>query len=89
VQDEGSRIKCHQEKQIVPVYYDKDEFGISKGWVKIMKESIKSAAPRFSSRRMVKEYALSFYQDALRHAHENVPQTPESPKSMKPISPKR
>jgi len=56
---------------------------------KIMKESIKSAAPRFSSRRMVKEYALSFYQDALRHAHENVPQTPESPKSMKPISPKR
>jgi len=54
-----------------------------------MKESIKSAAPRFSSRRMVKEYALSFYQDALRHAHENVPQTPESPKSMKPISPKR
>ena len=61
------------EKQIVPVYYDKDESGVSQGWVKIMKESIKSATPRFSSRRMVKEYALGFYRDALRYANEMVP----------------
>jgi len=33
-----------------------------------MKESIKSVAPRFSSRRMVKEYALSFYREALRQS---------------------
>jgi len=61
------------EKQIVPVYYDKDESGVSQGWVKVMKESIKSATPRFSSRRMVKEYALGFYQDALKYANEMVP----------------
>jgi starch phosphorylase len=61
------------EKQIVPVYYDKDESGVSQGWVKIMKESIKNATPRFSSRRMVKEYALGFYRDALRYANEMVP----------------
>ncbi|MCX6676959.1 MAG: alpha-glucan family phosphorylase [Methanothrix sp.] len=58
------------EKQIVPLYYDRDETGISPGWIKIMKESIKSAAARFSSRRMVKEYANKFYQEALRQAGE-------------------
>ncbi|HSD59202.1 MAG TPA: alpha-glucan family phosphorylase [Methanotrichaceae archaeon] len=57
------------EKDIVPLYYDKDEAGISQGWVRVMKESIKSATPHFSSRRMVKEYALKFYQEALKYAN--------------------
>lgn len=56
------------EKQIVPLFYDRDGSGLSSGWVKIMKESIKSTAARFSSRRMVKEYASKFYQQALRNA---------------------
>jgi starch phosphorylase len=54
------------EKEIVPLYYDKDESGVSHAWVQVMKESIKNAVPRFSSRRMVKEYALKFYQEALK-----------------------
>ncbi len=53
------------ERQIVPLYYDQNESGISPGWINIMKASIKSTAARFSSRRMVKEYANKFYQDAL------------------------
>ncbi|MDM7912514.1 MAG: alpha-glucan family phosphorylase, partial [Methanotrichaceae archaeon] len=57
------------EKDIVPLYYDKDEAGISQGWVRVMKESIKRTAPHFSSRRMVKEYALKFYQKALKYAN--------------------
>ncbi|VVB65101.1 Maltodextrin phosphorylase [uncultured archaeon] len=56
------------EKEIVPLYYKKDEAGVPHGWVRVMKESIKSTAPAFSSRRMVKEYALKFYQGALRSA---------------------
>lgn len=56
------------ENQIVPLYYNKDEADIPAAWVKFMKESIKSAVPIFSSRRMVKEYALKFYQEALLHA---------------------
>ncbi|VVB69836.1 Maltodextrin phosphorylase [uncultured archaeon] len=58
------------EKHIVPIYYSKDESGIPGEWVRIMKESIKSTVPDFCSRRMVKEYALNFYQDALLHANE-------------------
>ncbi len=57
------------EKEIVPLYYEKDEAGVPHGWVRVMKESIKSTAPAFSSRRMVKEYALKFYQSALRSAN--------------------
>jgi starch phosphorylase len=39
--------------------------GIPHGWVTVMKESIKSNAPRFSARRMVKEYVERFYVPAL------------------------
>jgi starch phosphorylase len=57
------------EKEIVPLYYDKDESGVSHAWVQVMKESIKNSVPRFSSRRMVKEYALNFYQEALKYSN--------------------
>ena len=43
-----------------------DEYGTPAGWVKVMKEAIKSTAPFFNARRMVKEYAIKFYQDALK-----------------------
>jgi starch phosphorylase len=57
------------EKDIVPLFYDKDEAGVPHGWVRMMKEAIKRTAPAFSSRRMVKEYALKFYQGALKSAN--------------------
>lgn len=43
------------EKKIIPLYYRVDEVGIPVGWVKVMKEAIKSVRPQFSVRRMVKE----------------------------------
>jgi starch phosphorylase len=54
------------EKEVVPLYYKIDDDGIPHDWVKLMKEAIKSTAPLFSSRRMVKEYATKFYQKALK-----------------------
>jgi starch phosphorylase len=56
------------ENEIIPLYYKVDEYGTPIGWVKVMKEAIKSTAPLFSARRMVKEYALKFYQNALKTA---------------------
>jgi starch phosphorylase len=35
--------------------------GIPHGWVKVMKEAIRSNAVRFSARRMVKEYLQNYY----------------------------
>jgi starch phosphorylase len=56
------------EKKIIPLYYTVADDGVPHGWVKVMKESIKSNAPRFSARRMVKEYIEKFYAKALKEA---------------------
>ena len=53
------------EAEIIPLYYDVSEAGIPYRWVKLMKESIKSNAAKFSTRRMVKEYVKKFYVSAL------------------------
>ncbi|TAL62463.1 MAG: alpha-glucan family phosphorylase [Bacteroidetes bacterium] len=56
------------EKEVIPLYYKVDDNGIPRDWVKVMKEAIKSTAPLFSARRMVKEYINKFYQNALKSA---------------------
>jgi len=53
------------EKEIVPLYYNVDEDGVSHGWVKVMKETIKMTGPNFSARRMAKEYTNKFYKKAI------------------------
>ena len=53
------------EKEIVPLYYHVNGEGISTGWVGFMKEAIISVSARFSARRMVKEYATSYYAKCL------------------------
>lgn len=58
------------EKEIIPLYYKLDDDGIPRDWIKVMKEAIVSNAPVFSARRMVKEYAKKFYQNALKSARQ-------------------
>ena len=53
------------EKEIIRLYYRVSEDGVPHGWVNVMKEAIKSTAPSFSARRMVKEYITRFYIVAL------------------------
>jgi starch phosphorylase len=53
------------EKEIVPLFYNVDEDGVSHGWVAVMKESIKMTGPNFSARRMAKEYTKNFYLKAI------------------------
>jgi starch phosphorylase len=53
------------EEAVVPAFYDRDEAGIPRRWLAIVKESIRSVAPRFSARRMVKEYVRYMYVPAL------------------------
>ncbi len=55
------------EESIIPLYYRIDSEGTPQGWVQTMKESIRSNAPRFSTRRMVKEYRNRFYRKALQN----------------------
>ncbi len=52
------------EEEIVPLYYERDRDNVPRGWVALMRESIRSNAPRFSTRRMLKEYT-GLYVNAL------------------------
>lgn len=54
------------EEEIIPLYYERDPKEISHGWLARVKESMKSIIPRFSTRRMVKEYVERLYVPALR-----------------------
>jgi starch phosphorylase len=56
------------EQQVVPLYYDRDRDHVPRGWVRMMKQAIRTCAPKFSARRMVKEYAERFYAPAARVA---------------------
>jgi starch phosphorylase len=53
------------EEEVVPAYYDRDQAGIPRRWLATVKEAIRSAAPRFCARRMVKEYAARMYAPAI------------------------
>jgi starch phosphorylase len=53
------------EDEIVPMFYDRDEADVPRRWVARVKEAVRSVAPRFSTRRMVKEYAEHMYRPAL------------------------
>jgi glycogen phosphorylase len=50
------------ERNIIPVYYDRDAKGIPHNWIKMMKHSIATLAPAFNSDRMVQEYVEKIYQ---------------------------
>jgi len=53
------------EEEVVPAFYDRDAAGVPHRWLATVKESIRSIAPRFSARRMVKEYVERMYAPAM------------------------
>jgi glycogen phosphorylase len=58
------------ENTIVPLYYDRKLDGVPHGWIRIVKEAVRSCAPAFSARRMLKEYVEQMYLPAMQ-ASEN------------------
>ena len=56
------------ENEIVPAFYDRDNRGIPRRWLGVVREAMRSVAPAFSTRRMVKEYVARMYAPALRPA---------------------
>jgi starch phosphorylase len=52
------------EEEIIPLYYSRDLNGVPKGWIRCVKESIRSIVPTFCARRMLKEYTDRMYKPA-------------------------
>jgi len=63
IQDEADSLSLYHilESDVIPTYYDRGPDGIPHRWIAIMKEAIRTCAPAFSMRRMVKEYTERFY----------------------------
>jgi starch phosphorylase len=53
------------ENEIVPNFYRRDTQGIPTAWLNTVRQAIYSVTPRFSARRMVREYAEQMYAPAL------------------------
>jgi len=45
----------------VPLYYQQDADGVPRGWISMVRETIRSISPRFCARRMVREYTEQLY----------------------------
>ncbi len=62
-QDEADSLSLYSllENEIIPMYFERDEDGLPRRWIALMREAIRTCAPAFSMRRMVKEYTSRFY----------------------------
>ncbi len=49
------------EKEILPLYYNKNEKGYSEGWIKVIKNSIAQIAPHYTMKRQLDDYYDKFY----------------------------
>lgn len=49
------------EHKVIPIYYDKNEKGISPKWLEMMKNSIMSTGGKFSTSRMLIDYTEKLY----------------------------
>ena len=60
------------ENEVVPAFYDRDARGLPRRWIALVKETMRSNLPRFSTRRMVKQYVTEMYGPAGRRVNSAV-----------------
>lgn len=63
---DGEHLYALLEREVVPLWYERDDRGIPRGWAQKMKESIRVAGKRFTTRRMLQDYAEQYYVPILR-----------------------
>ena len=49
------------EREVIPLFYDRDEAGVPRGWIQMVKSSPITVGPRYGAARMVGEYASRIY----------------------------
>jgi starch phosphorylase len=53
------------EQEVVPTFYDRDAAGVPRRWIAMVKHAMLTITPRFSARRMLKDYVERAYAPAL------------------------
>lgn len=49
------------EQDLVPLFYTRDESGLPRQWIAMMKHAIQTLAPKYNSNRMVEDYVRQIY----------------------------
>ncbi|HET7770864.1 MAG TPA: alpha-glucan family phosphorylase [Chloroflexota bacterium] len=49
------------EKEVVPLFYDRGPDGLPRGWIQMMKNSIRELGDVYNTNRMLREYTEGFY----------------------------
>ncbi len=62
-QDRRDALSLYEtlENQIIPLYYERDDEGVPRGWVERMKRTIRTLGWRFNTDRMVIDYTNNCY----------------------------
>ncbi len=63
-QVESKAIYDLLEREIIPLFYDRGLDGLPRGWIAMMKKSMRTLCPEFNSNRMVEEYTDRCYMGA-------------------------
>lgn len=48
-------------EEVIPEFYDRDEYGIPRAWIRRIRRMMKTLVPVFNTDRMVAEYAFKYY----------------------------
>ena len=51
------------EREVVPAFHDRDGQGIPRGWLAMVKASMRTNCPRFSASRMLDDYMTRIYRE--------------------------
>lgn len=70
------------ETEIIPEFYDRDEEGIPRQWVRRMRLGMAELAPQFSSNRMLREYVETLYLPAQQAFRQRTNLESEGAKSL-------
>lgn len=57
------------EDEVAPLFYQRDEEGLPRGWIAYMKKSLSTLCPVFNTHRMLEDYAEQAYLPAAEHHH--------------------
>jgi starch phosphorylase len=51
------------EREVLPLFYSRDDSGIPRGWVRKMKACLRTVCPRFCATRMLDDYVRDVYRE--------------------------
>jgi starch phosphorylase len=69
--EEQDQFECEAlynllENEIIPLFYERDKGGLPRGWIDMMKTSMRKLGATFNTARMIQEYTERFYLPAHR-----------------------